>query len=404
MSTSIVAHYDEIAIKGRRRHLFEKRLADNVRQALSTWGRPAVRRLGDRLLIGPVADEDFEQVADRLSTTPGVAWFARVVQLPAKADSLEQIADRVAAEVHQPASFQVRARRADKDFPLRSLEIERELGALIQQRTEWPVDLENAELTVHVDVTRHGILTYHERLPGLGGLPVGSTGKLICLLSGGIDSPVAAFKMICRGCQVVFVHFHNYTPDNLAVRRKIVRLVEHFQRFQPLSRLYLVPFGRIQADLIAAVPARMRMVAYRRAMLRLATPIAEKEDARGFILGDSLGQVASQTLENLQATYPATDYPIFTPLIGESKRAIIELARKIGTYETSILPYDDCCQRLVASSPETRCSLDQMTACEQRLPLAEHMRVVEGETEMVEFRQAVIRQESSAEEPAETAE
>jgi len=400
MSTLIVAHYDEIALKGRRRHLFEKRLAENVRDALSAWGRPAVRRLGDRLLIGPVAETAYPEVAGRMGSTPGVAWFARVAQLAAKAESLDQIADRVAAEVQKPRSFQVRARRADKEFPLKSLEIERQLGRLIQQRTNWPVDLENADLTVHVDVTRHGILTYHDRQPGLGGLPVGSTGKLVCLLSGGIDSPVAAFKMICRGCQVVFAHFHNYTPDNAAVRRKIVCLVEHFQRFQPVSRLYLVPFARIQADLIAAVPARMRMVAYRRAMLRLAGPILEKEDARGFIVGDSLGQVASQTLENLQATYPASRYPVFAPLIGESKRAIVDLARQIGTFETSVLPYDDCCQRLVASSPETRCSVDQMAACEEKLPLDDYLQQVEGETEVVQFRQADARRDSALAEPA----
>lgn len=388
MSTLIVVHYDEIALKGGRRQLFEKRLAENVRDALSPWGRPAVQRLGDRLLIGPVAEEDFPAIAARLETTPGVAWFAQVAQLPAKAESLEQIAQQVAAEVQPPHSFQVRARRADKEFPLKSLEIERQLGRLIQQRTGWPVDLENAALTVHVDVTRHGILTYHQRRPGLGGLPVGSTGKLVCLLSGGIDSPVAAFKMIARGCQVVFVHFHNYTPDNAAVRRKIVRLVEHFLRFQPVSRLYLVPFARVQAHLIAAVPARVRMVAYRRAMLRLAEPIVAKEKARGFILGDSLGQVASQTLENLQATYPATDYPVFAPLIGESKRAIIELARQIGTYETSVLPYDDCCQRLAASSPQTRCSREQMAAWEERLALDEHLEQLAAETEIVEFRQS----------------
>ncbi len=400
MSTLIVTHYDEIALKGGRRHFFEKCLAENVRDALSAWGRPAVRRLGDRLLIGPVAEADFPEIAARLATTPGVAWFARVVQLAARAESLDQIAQQVAAELQAPRSFQVRARRADKEFPLKSLEIERQLGRLIQQRTGWPVDLENAELTVHVDVTRHGLLTYHDRRQGLGGLPVGSTGKLVCLLSGGIDSPVAAFKMISRGCQVVFVHFHNYTPDNAAVRRKIVRLVEHFVCFQPVSRLYLVPFARIQADLIAAVPARMRMVAYRRAMLRLAGPIVQKEQARGFIVGDSLGQVASQTLENLQATYPATDYPVFAPLIGESKRAIIDLARQIGTYDTSILPYDDCCRRLAASSPQTRCSLEQMAACEEKLALDEHLAQVAAEAELVEFRQSGRCPDAALAEPA----
>jgi thiamine biosynthesis protein ThiI len=206
-------------------------------------------------------------------------------------------------------------------------------------------------------------------------------------LSGGIDSPVAAYKMMCRGCSVVFVHFHNFGPQSRSVRQKIIDLVRQLTRFQPMSRLYLVPFAKVQADLIAAVPARMRMVAYRRAMLRLATPIVETERAKGFIVGDSVGQVASQTLDNLQATWPATPFPVFAPLIGESKRATTELARRIGTFETSILPYDDCCQLLVARSPDVRCRLAEVTTCEAQLPLDQHFADVQSGIEVIEMRQ-----------------
>jgi thiamine biosynthesis protein ThiI len=243
------------------------------------------------------------------------------------------------------------------------------MGARVQQRTGWKVDLENPEFTVFIDVAQEGIFVYTEKQRGLGGLPVGASGKLICLLSGGIDSPVAAFKMFRRGCKVVFVHFFNYSRDAREVRDKVVRIVQILSRYQSTSRLYLVPFAGLQQALVTVVPSQDRMVAYRRIMLRIAGAILEKEGAKGFITGDSVGQVASQTLDNLHTIYQAARYPVFAPLIGENKLAIMELARRIGTYEASILPYSDCCQFLVAKHPETKVSLEQAEACEERFPL-----------------------------------
>lgn len=392
----IVVHFDEVALKGGRRRYFVRKLIQNIGRCSPILADVPVRSLYDRILVGPLSDEQGAVAQEALSVMPGVAWFSEVTRHPARVEALSAIAEEFAelsrrvGFAHQSqkrrrakvgtahsiecaCSFAVRTRRAKKDFPLVSVEINRELGRMIQDRTGWSVDLEHPDVTVYVDVTSQGMLTYAHKQRGPGGLPVGSTGKLVGLLSGGIDSPVAAYKMMCRGCRIVFVHFHNYGPQSASVRHKLIRLVEQLSRFQAASRLYLVPFADVQSELIAVVPPRMRMVAYRRAMLRLATPILRAEHAGGFVVGDSLGQVASQTLENLQATYPATDYPVLAPLIGESKRAIMEEAKRIGTYETSILPYDDCCQLLLAKSPQTRCTERQMSAFEETLNLDRHL-------------------------------
>jgi len=397
----VVVHYDEIALKGGRRRLFVRQLVRNIRRASPALSEPRVNVLHDRILLGPLSEDAVEAALRRLADLPGVSWYAPIRQLPWHVDSLKTVAES-ALGAEPPASFRVRARRSNKNFPLSSQEIEREVGRMIQERTGWPVDLEDAELTVHVNVVHDAILTYRDKIRGPGGLPVGSTGTLAALVSGGIDSPVAAYKMMCRGCRVVLVHFHNFSPDAVGVRRKLIELARDLARFQPVSRLYLVPFAKVQADLVAAVPPRMRMVAYRRAMLRLATPILEKERAQGFVVGDSIGQVASQTPENLRATYTAAPYPVFAPLIGENKQSIMKLARQIGTYDTSIQPYEDCCQLLLARSPngvflmrengkfllgrspETRCTLQEITACEERLPIGRHYDDVRDETEVQE--------------------
>jgi len=400
----IVVHYDEIALKGGRRRLFVRQLVRNIRRASAPLAEAPVCVLHDRILLGPLSGDAADAALHRLADLPGVSWYAPVRQLPLAVESLESVAEsavgakwssekgsdplnrggltpfRIGSK--SPASFRVRARRSNKEFPLKSNEIEREVGRMIQERTGWPVDLDGAELTVHVNVVADAILTYRDKIRGPGGLPVGSTGTLVALVSGGIDSPVAAYKMMCRGCRVVLVHFHNFSPDAVGVRRKLIELARDLARYQPVSRLYLVPFAKVQADLVAAVPPRMRMVAYRRAMLRLATPILEKERGHGFVVGDSVGQVASQTPENLRATYPATPYPVFAPLIGDTKQSIMRLAREIGTYETSIQPYDDCCGLLLARSPETRCTLEEIAACEERLPIEQHYEDVREETEV----------------------
>lgn len=366
----IIVHFDEVALKGGRRKFFVNHLIRNIREHAAPLEQLRVKSLYDRILLGPLTDEQDALLRRSLTRVPGVSWFSAVHRFDVALESLRLIA-ALCAHLPAPASFAVRTRRAKKDFPWTSPQINRELGRLIQQQTGWQVNLEDPELAIHLDVTPQGLFVYSRKEPGPGGLPVGSTGKLVCLISGGIDSPVAAYKLMCRGCKIVFAHFHNFGPDSEGVRRKLIQIVEQLSRYQGRSRLYLVPFAPLQSELIAVVPPRMRMVAYRRAMLHLAASIARAEHAGGLVVGDSLGQVASQTLENLQATYSAASMLVLSPLIGESKRSIMDWARQIGTYEPSILPYEDCCQLLVARSPETRCDPERMSQFEEQLHLAE---------------------------------
>jgi thiamine biosynthesis protein ThiI len=205
------------------------------------------------------------------------------------------------------------------------------------------------------------------------------------LLSGGIDSPVAAFRMIRRGARVVLLHFHNYTRYQERVRRKLLDLAEVLNRYQLGTRLYIVPFAEIQSALVAAIPAPVRMVAYRRAMFRSAALVLEREKAKAFVTGDSLGQVASQTLDNLRAIYGAAEVPVLAPLIGEDKQDIVAMARRIGSYEISIRPYEDCCSFLVARRPDTRVRTRDLEARETHIPIEELAKRAVEEAEVYDF-------------------
>jgi len=382
-TTSIVVHYDEIGTKGGNRAYFEKRLVKNIRGACPELREAEIERLYGRILIGTEDALDFDGVASRLREVPGISWFSEVQRLLSEMDAIRDAVSQLTLP-EWPETFKVEARRSDKGFPLTSVEINEAIGAQVQERTGWRVNLTAPDFTLHIDVAREGVFLYCGKERGLGGLPVGVSGNLVSLISGGLDSPVAAFKMFCRGCRVVFVHFHNYTSDSREVREKVVRLVEILSRFQYGTRLYLVPFATLQQALVTVVPAEARMVAYRRVMMKLAEPIIEQENAKGFVTGDSVGQVASQTLDNLSTIYAATRYPVFAPLIGESKLATTNLAKQIGTYETSIQPYDDCCTFLVAKHPETKLGLEEAETYEQRFDLEKYGAEAREQTEIIE--------------------
>jgi thiamine biosynthesis protein ThiI len=220
----------------------------------------------------------------------------------------------------------------------------------------------------------------------MGGLPVGSSGKLVCFVSGGIDSPVAGYKMFRRGCTVIFVHFHNHHEGEQDVKDKVQSLVQTLSRYQPFTKLYLVPFGELQRALIGYVPSEMRMVSYRRMMFRIGSHIRRKESAKGYVTGDAVGQVASQTMDNLRAIHAVADYPVLSPLIGDSKQEIISVARQIDTYDLSILPYADCCSFLVDKHPDTSIDLDELNEIEEPIPVDELIRPCLEQTELYRFQ------------------
>ena len=266
-------------------------------------------------------------------------------------------------------SFRISARRGDKLYPMTSMALNEELGRHVQSLRPVRVDLEQPEFTIHVEVLEREALLYTEKRPGPGGLPVGISGNVAVLLSGGIDSPVAAYRMMQRGCRVSFVHFHSHPFLSKASQEKAVELAEQLVRHQGRATLYLVPFGELQRQIVLGAPVPLRVVLYRRLMMRIAAELALKERAGALVTGESLGQVASQTLENLQVINEAAPLLVLRPLIGMDKQEIIDKAKRIGTYEISILPDQDCCQLFVPKHPATKTTLEQMWRAERALPI-----------------------------------
>jgi thiamine biosynthesis protein ThiI len=365
---SIVVHYQVLALKGKNRPWFLGRLVRNMRSALADQDVRAVRALMGRIEVelGPAASR--EDVSDRLRRTFGIANFSYAGRT---ALDLEAVADAVLADLGDRTcnSFRVSARRADKRFPLTSPQIEREVGGRIKQARGWHVNLDHPELVVHVELLSDQAFYYFGKERGAGGLPTGTAGRVACLLSGGIDSPVAAHRMMKRGCVVTFVHFHSYPILSRASQEKARELVRLLTTWQQRSRLYLVAFGEIQQQVVLAIPGPMRVVVYRRLMLRIAERIARARGAQALVTGEVVGQVASQTLENLAVIGSVATLPVFRPLIGMDKDEITAEAQKLGTYPISIIPDQDCCTLFTPRNPLTRARLADVEAAERALPI-----------------------------------
>jgi thiamine biosynthesis protein ThiI len=285
------------------------------------------------------------------------------------------------------ATFRITARRAFKELPWGSQEINQILGAHVMATHTTRVDLQHPALTVYVELIPRLALIYLEKSPGAGGLPVGTSGRLLSLLSGGIDSPVAAYRMMKRGCQVDFVHFHSYPFVDRTSQEKARQLATLLTRLQYAARLFLVPFGEIQQHIVGATPPPYRVVLYRRYMLRLAEALAQQTGALALVTGESLGQVASQTLHNLRVIEAASTLPMLRPLIGMDKAEIMREARAIDTYPISILPDQDCCTLFVPRHPATRTTLADIEAAEKALdtPALLHMALDKGQTVELRF-------------------
>jgi thiamine biosynthesis protein ThiI len=382
---SIVVHYQEIALKGKNRPWFLSRLVGNLRGAVADLDVRAVRPLMGRIEVelGPGATR--EEVGDRIRRTFGVANFSYAARTRLDLDVLtEQILRELRDRTCQ--SFRVSVRRADKRFPMTSPEVEREVGGRIKGARGWKVDLENAELVVHRELLANEAFYFFGKERGPGGLPTGTAGRVACLLSGGIDSPVAAHRMMRRGCSVTFVHFHSYPILSRASQDKARQLVTLLTQWQQRSRLYLVPFGDIQQQVVLAVPAPMRVVVYRRLMMRIAEQIARARGAQALVTGEVVGQVASQTLENLAVIGNVAALPIFRPLIGMDKEEITAEATKLGSYPISIIPDQDCCTLFTPRHPQTRARLAQVESAEAVLPVQEFVEQAVREAVVEDFQ------------------
>lgn len=361
----VTVRYHEIALKGRNRPFFVDRLAKNLRRATSDL-EGKVQVLGGRLLVELPDRLPWDEVDARLASVFGVANYSRTAQAPRDLEALKKAAVE-AVRGTSARSFRVTTKRSDKTFPANSGEIDRQVGGAIFQQLGLKVDLHHAELEVFVEVLRDRILFSFERLAGPGGFPVGSSGRVAVLLSGGIDSPVAAYRLMKRGCMATLIHFHSFPILDHTTIDKAVSLARILTRYQYRTRLALVPFGAVQQTIVAHCPAPLRVVLYRRFMVRIAEALASRYGTKALVTGESVGQVASQTLDNMVAIDEAARGPILRPLVGMDKNEITVEARRIGTFEVSTLPDQDCCQLFTPRSPATAATVAEVHAAEEQL-------------------------------------
>lgn len=365
----ILVHYAELALKGKNRREFVRQLAKNIKQLIGT---SKIDKEHGRMLLH--LEEITEAKLNHLALIPGISNFAVVHTCPSNIEAMQataKISIEAAFPDLKPADFKgkrfsVRSRRSYKRFPMISTEINFEVGGFLKNEFDFIVDINNPDITVHVEVDEDETFIYTNKRKGAGGLPVGTSGHGIVLFSGGIDSPVAAYIMMKRGMRVTLVHLYNSTINRDFT--KIENLAKQLSLYQGRLRLIMIDLEEFQRHAIALVPPRYRMIIYKRHMIRSAGLIADEVNAKALVTGDALGQVASQTLDNIHAIYDASSYPLLSPLMGYDKEDIIKVARKIGTYEISIEEYCDICSYLIAKHPETKGKREEVAEFEAELP------------------------------------
>ncbi|MDA1128412.1 MAG: tRNA 4-thiouridine(8) synthase ThiI [Chloroflexi bacterium] len=374
----------ELALKGKNRPWFMRKLVDNLRQ--STKGSGVERVWQGQLMVGLTlsGEECWPEVKSRIRDVFGVAKFYKAYDLPRDVDGLKARMFQL-LEGRSFTSFRITTNRADKRFPMTSQELNRDLGAFVKDLTGAQVKLKDPDICIYVEITPTSFLVYFDEVKAYGGLPVGVSGKVAVMLSGGIDSPVAAWQMMKRGCQAMFVHFHSYPLVDRTSIEKAGDLVEHLTRHQYESNLYLAPLAEIQKKIILSAPPSYRIVLYRRFMVRITEALAKKHRAQAIITGESCGQVASQTLENIAVVDQSAGMPILRPFIGSNKEEIVNMAQAIGTFPISILPDQDCCSLFVPKHPETKADLGTVLRLEADLSVAELVQDALDNTERRHF-------------------
>jgi thiamine biosynthesis protein ThiI len=358
----VLLKFGELALKGRNRPLFVGALERNLHRATADLGHLEIRHRGGVFIV--TGGEPQSMFVERCLALPGVSVVQPAIRC--ERDPAAGADAAVALLRGRPGrTFAVRSRRRDKRFPLSSVELSRVIGEAVRVRLGLDVDLSNPDLELHVELDHKELLVSSERLRGAGGLPVGSSGRALVLLSGGLDSPVAAYRMMKRGLRCDFLHFSGRPFTGPESIYKAYALVGRLDRFQGGSRMFVVSFGPAQRRLAAAGAGRLQVLSQRRLMVKVASELGRREGAEALVTGDSLGQVASQTLPNLAVVEEAAELPLLRPLIDRDKSEIVELAKQLGTYEISILPDEDCCQLFSSKLAVTRGQSHDLRAIER---------------------------------------
>lgn len=391
--TVLLLRYGEIFLKGQNRGFFERRLVENSRRAANAVAGARVERTHGRVLCWPPADDpEGRRTLRALERVFGYTSISPAAVVPKNLDAIyaaavESVRREVARRGGRP-TFKVESRRADKTFQPSSPEISKQVGAAIVAALDLPVDVHKPQLDVGVEIGLEHAFVFAETVPGPGGLPVGVTGQVELLLSGGIDSPVAGWLMLKRGCELGATYFHSFPYTGDHSKEKVIALARRLAGWQLAPvRLNVVHFTDVQKALRdASGDGRLAVVLYRRMMMRIAERLARSAGARALVTGEALAQVASQTLENMVAIEEAVRIPILRPCLAHDKQETISLARRIDTYETSIQPYDDCCSLFVPDHPATRAKLDDVHACEAKLDVNALADACAASVEVVECR------------------
>ncbi len=371
----ILLKYGEIALKGLNKPIFERKLLDNIKSRLDKVGKFRVRRAQSTVYVEPLeTSADMQEALKVLEKIFGIVNICPVVKCAKDMDSIAKTAIECLESLDtEGKTFKVEAKREDKKFPLNSPQICMELGGRILDAVSGlSVDVHKPEITVNVEV-RQEAYVYTQKLKGAGGMPVGTNGKSTILLSGGIDSPVAGYMIAKRGVELEAVHFHSHPYTSDRAKEKVIDLAREMAQYCGKIRLHIVPFTQIQLDIIEKCPENYLTVIMRRIMMRIAEKVSNSVGSAALITGESIGQVASQTMESLVCTDNAVNIPVFRPLIGMDKEEIVTISKKIGTYETSILPYEDCCTIFVPKHPKTKPQLDEIIEAEKALENIEEM-------------------------------
>lgn len=366
--SSYIVHYGEIALKKGNRTVFEDMLVRNIRTSVGKKRACEIRRLQGRIYIELAEPCNGNVMLGELSQVFGVANISAALRAEPSMDAIRSAVQNL-IDKKSFSSFAVRTRRAQKSFPLSSQKVNEDIGAMVQKISQAKVDLEEPEMTVSIEILDRHVFVFTDNKKGLGGLPVGISGKVLCLISGGIDSPVAAWRAMKRGCLPFYVHFHSAPFTSAASQEKVVEIVEYLMKGQPGTRLVTVPFGPVQQKIVVAVPSQYRIIIYRRFMVRIAEMIARQEMAQALVTGEALSQVASQTLSNLATIEAVSGMPILRPLVGMDKQEIVDEAKRIGTYDVAIIPHDDCCSFLMPRNPVTRTTLEEVEKVEKNLDI-----------------------------------
>ena len=364
--------YAEIGIKGKNRYIFEDALVKHIRRALKrVEGSFSVSKAMGRIYVNVESDYDYDEVMEALQCIFGIVWICPVVQIPDH--GFEDLSKQVVEYIERvyperPKTFKVDSRRSRKNYPLNSQEMNRELGGIILDAfPDMKVDVHKPEMMLHIEVREKFINIYSKEIPGPGGMPIGTNGKAMLLLSGGIDSPVAGYMIAKRGVFLDATYFHAPPYTSERAKQKVVDLAKEVAKYSGPIRLHIVNFTDIQLYIYDKCPHEELTIIMRRYMMRIAEELAKRSGAMGLVTGESIGQVASQTMQSLAATNEVCTMPVFRPVIGFDKQEIVELAVKIGTYETSIQPFEDCCTIFVAKHPVTKPNINVIRSSEKKL-------------------------------------